>query len=81
MDMVLAGKPSKNIAVELGISQRTVENHRASIMARTHSKSIPALARVALAAQSRGGANSLFEAKAPPNVFNRPGNTSSGHQR
>lgn len=81
MDMVLAGKPSKNIAVELGISQRTVENHRASIMTRTHSKSIPALARVALAAQSRGGANSLFEAKAPPNVFNRPGNTSSGHQR
>lgn len=51
MDMVLAGHPSKNIAVELGISQRTVENHRASIMTRTHSKSIPALARIALAAQ------------------------------
>jgi two-component system CheB/CheR fusion protein len=51
MDMVLAGHPSKNIAVELGISQRTVENHRASIMTRTNSKSIPALARIALAAQ------------------------------
>jgi two-component system CheB/CheR fusion protein len=50
MDMVLAGHPSKNIAVDLGISQRTVENHRASIMARTHSRSIPALARLALAA-------------------------------
>lgn len=50
MDMVLAGHPSKNIALELGISQRTVENHRASIMTRTHSKSIPALARIALAA-------------------------------
>lgn len=50
MDMVLAGHPSKNIAAELGISQRTVENHRASIMNRTHSKSIPALARIALAA-------------------------------
>jgi FixJ family two-component response regulator/signal transduction histidine kinase len=53
MDMVLAGYPSKNIAVELGISQRTVENHRASIMTRTHSKSIPALARIALAANSQ----------------------------
>jgi two-component system CheB/CheR fusion protein len=50
MDMVLAGHPSKNIAAELGISQRTVENHRASIMNRTRSKSIPALARIALAA-------------------------------
>ncbi|KAF0866564.1 response regulator [Pseudomonas sp. LD120] len=54
MELVLAGHPSKNIAAELGISQRTVENHRASIMNRTHCKSIPALARVALAASSRG---------------------------
>jgi FixJ family two-component response regulator/signal transduction histidine kinase len=53
MDMVLAGFASKKIAAELGISQRTVENHRASVMNRTHSKSIPALARIALAANSR----------------------------
>jgi two-component system CheB/CheR fusion protein len=53
MDLVLAGWPSKNIASELGISQRTVENHRASIMTRTHSKSIPALARLAVAATHR----------------------------
>lgn len=58
MDMVLAGHPSKNIAVELGISQRTVENHRASIMTRTHSKSIPALARIALAANFQTSAPS-----------------------
>ncbi len=51
MDMVLAGHPSKNIAADLGISQRTVENHRASIMKRTGSKSLPALARLAVAAE------------------------------
>lgn len=50
MDMVLAGNPSKNIAADLGISQRTVENHRAAIMAKTGVKSLPALARLALAA-------------------------------
>ena len=50
MDLVLAGQPSKNIAADLGISQRTVENHRAAIMKRTGSKSLPALARLAVAA-------------------------------
>jgi two-component system CheB/CheR fusion protein len=50
MERVLAGHPSKNIAADLGISQRTVENHRASIMKRTGSKSLPALARLAFLA-------------------------------
>jgi two-component system CheB/CheR fusion protein len=50
MEMVLAGHPSKNIAADLGISQRTVENHRASIMKKAGVRSLPALARLALAA-------------------------------
>ncbi len=49
MEMILAGHPNKNIAADLGISQRTVENHRASIMRKTNSKSLPALARFGFA--------------------------------
>jgi two-component system CheB/CheR fusion protein len=52
MEMVLAGHPSKNIAADLSISQRTVESHRASIMKKMGAKSLPALARLALAAAS-----------------------------
>ncbi len=48
--LVLAGSPSKNIAADLHISQRTVENHRASIMKKTGAASMPALARLAMAA-------------------------------
>jgi len=54
MELVLAGHPSKNIAADLRISQRTVENHRASIMKKTGTKSLPALARLALVAAGSG---------------------------
>ncbi len=48
MELVLAGHPSKNIAADLGISRRTVENHRAAIMKKTGSASLPALGRFGL---------------------------------
>ena len=50
MELVLGGRSSKCIAAELGISQRTVENHRAAIMRKTSVKSVPALVQLALAA-------------------------------
>jgi len=48
LERVVAGQPSKNIAADLGISRRTVESHRASIMQRTGATSIPALVQLAL---------------------------------
>ncbi len=50
MDMVLAGHPSKTVAATLGISRRTVENHRAAIMRTTGTTCLAALARLAYAA-------------------------------
>lgn len=53
MDLVVSGHPSKNIAADLGISQRTVEGHRNSIMKKTGAKSVVALARLAIAAAGK----------------------------
>ena len=54
MDLILAGERSKNIAADLGISRRTVENHRAAIMKKTGSNSIPSLARLAFVSAMNG---------------------------
>jgi two-component system CheB/CheR fusion protein len=70
MEMVLAGHPSKNIAADLGISRRTVENHRGRIMKRTGSKSLPALARLALIA---AGGDSEPPSSADETEFQSPG--------
>jgi two-component system CheB/CheR fusion protein len=53
MELILAGHSSKSIAADLDISQRTVEHHRAAILKKTESRSLPALARLALAATGR----------------------------
>jgi two-component system CheB/CheR fusion protein len=70
MGLILTGHPSKNIAADLGISQRTVENHRAAIMRKTGSKSIAELARVSLATpwHGIGECPPCFTACAPANV-------------
>jgi FixJ family two-component response regulator len=52
LDMVLAGAPTKTIAADLNLSQRTVDNHRAAIMRKLGAKSLPSLVRIALAGQA-----------------------------
>jgi two-component system CheB/CheR fusion protein len=48
MDEVIAGHANKEIAARLGISQRTVENHRAAVMTRTKASSLPDLIRLVM---------------------------------
>lgn len=46
---VVAGQPNKTIAHDLGISPRTVEVHRANIMAKMQARSLPGLVRMIMA--------------------------------
>jgi DNA-binding NarL/FixJ family response regulator len=55
LQLVLEGLQNKIIANTLRISMRTVENHRAAIMRKTGSKSLPALVRLAIAAGADDG--------------------------
>jgi two-component system response regulator FixJ len=52
LDCVVAGLPNKTIAYDLNISPRTVEVHRANVMAKMQAKSLPELVRMTLAANS-----------------------------
>ena len=48
---LLQGKLNKTIAHELGVSVRTVESHRANLMTKTNSQSLPELIRISLLAE------------------------------
>lgn len=50
MDLLVAGMLNKQIAAELDISIRTVEAHRARIMEKLQTKSLPDIVRIALLA-------------------------------
>ena len=48
LQSVVEGKSSKQIARRLGISQRTVENHRARFMKKIGARSLPELVRLTI---------------------------------
>jgi two-component system response regulator FixJ len=50
LEGLVAGRPNKVIAHDLGISPRTVEIHRARVMDKMQARSLSALVRMALAA-------------------------------
>jgi two-component system CheB/CheR fusion protein len=76
LDLVLAGHRSRDIAAYLGISPRTVDNHRAAIMRKTGSESLPALFRTCMGRQylpegpsrsvDRGGQRGYLATEYPP---------------
>ncbi|UTV41658.1 response regulator FixJ (plasmid) [Ensifer adhaerens] len=52
LSAVVAGQPNKAIAFALDISPRTVEVHRANVMAKMQARSLPELVRMSLAAET-----------------------------
>ena len=54
MDRIVDGQANKVIAMDLGLSERTVELHRAHVMNKMQAASVAELVRLALAAGSQG---------------------------
>jgi FixJ family two-component response regulator len=48
MDMVVSGKPNRDVAEALGISVKTVEVHRAKVMEKMQAKSIAELVKMSM---------------------------------
>jgi len=55
LDGLVAGKPSKVIAAELGLSPKTVDVHRSRLMERLGAQSLPDLFRLILLARGEKG--------------------------
>lgn len=79
-DGVVAGLANKAIAVQLGISEKTVETHRGSIMRKMEAESLAALVRMAVALENElksvregtSGAAAAVAATAPRTVSTAP---------
>lgn len=48
MEMVVAGKPNRVVAEDLGLSEKTIEVHRARVMSKMQARSIAELVRMAM---------------------------------
>jgi FixJ family two-component response regulator len=54
LDLLTAGKANKSMAADLGLSQRTVEIHRAHVMEKMGARSIAQLVRMVMDLEHRG---------------------------
>jgi FixJ family two-component response regulator len=63
---MLAGKPNKQIAAELGCGLRTVELRRATVMKKMKAESLPELVRLVLVAEGQQTEDKSTDEAAPP---------------
>ena len=64
MDLVVAGKPNKTIAAELGVSPKTIEVHRANVMQKMQAGSLAELVQMVMfhrGEETEGGAEAQQE--------------------
>jgi two-component system, LuxR family, response regulator FixJ len=54
LELVTSGKPNKVMAADLGVSQRTIEIHRARVMEKMHANSLAQLVRMVLMLKEAG---------------------------
>lgn len=69
LDLVVAGKPSKVIAAELGTAENTVKNQRSSILAKMKADSVANLVRIVVMATT--GPDSVFAEATRPDSHHR----------
>jgi RNA polymerase sigma factor (sigma-70 family) len=54
LELVTSGNPNKVMAADLGVSQRTIEIHRARVMEKMHANSLAQLVRMVLTLRETG---------------------------